>query len=201
MAIDYPYSSIVDMLAYQVKQRPDQRCLLYPHPLRTNSYTSITYKQFDALLNRLAKKLITILPDLNCTRSDIFKTPVISLLANSDVNYLLMIYSLLKLNISVFPLSTRNDAEAIQHLIEKADSNYLFISSQYLTTAEEVKTNFNSSFHIQILDDLYLTDDELVDQRVESSDKPFSGRQPSLNKEDELERAPLIFHRYIVLYR
>lgn len=201
MAIEYPYSSLVDMLAYQVGQRPDQCCLLYPHPLRTNRYMSITYKQFDTLLNRLASKLLTILPDLNDTRSGIFQTPVVSLLANSDVNYLLMIYSLLKLDIVVFPLSTRNDTEAIQHLIEKADSKYLFVSSQYLKTAEDAKTNLNSSFHIQILDDLYLTNDELLHQREEPSDQFFSERQPSLKKEDELERAPLIFHRYMLLYR
>ncbi|CAF0882302.1 unnamed protein product [Didymodactylos carnosus] len=185
--------SIMEMLAFQVRQRPDQCCLLYPHPLHMDSYISITYRQFDTLLNRLANKLLTILPDINDTKSSTFETPVISLLANSDVNYLLMIYSLLKLDIVVFPLSTRNDKEAVQHLIEKTDAKYLFVSSQYLPIANEIKTKLNSSLHIQILDDLYLTDNELIHQCEESSDVHFSV-EISSNNEAKLQQAPLIFH-------
>jgi acyl-CoA synthetase (AMP-forming)/AMP-acid ligase II len=181
MAIHFRFSSITDMLEKQAQSRAHQSCLLYPDQIDPHKYATLTYKQLNEVTNHVAQKFAAQI-ECSCTN----ETPVVCLLANSNVSYLLSIYALLKLNVIVFPLSIRNSDAAIVHLLKNANVSHLFYSNQYSPVAMKIDVKFGSTIKLHSFEEIRIA--ELL-ELGESSFKSTAGM-------DELEQIRIIFHRY-----
>ncbi|CAF0954297.1 unnamed protein product, partial [Didymodactylos carnosus] len=168
-------SAIGQILEYQASQRPNHLCLLYPDlSFNFTQYASLTYAQVNNITNNLAEQFSQYI-----SQKDM---PVVCLLANNNVDCLLMLYALLKLNIIVFPLSTRNSQAAIVHLVNETQASHLFTTEQYSSIAEQFK---DSTTKIVKLDKLNLND---LQQQSTSSFQKWV--------ETEEDRIRMIFHRF-----
>jgi acyl-CoA synthetase (AMP-forming)/AMP-acid ligase II len=181
MNIDFRFSSIIDMLKKQAESRADQVCLLYPDQTDPHKYATLNYKQLNEVTNHVAQKF-SVQVEQNSTN----KTPVVCLLANSNVTYLLSIYALLKINVIVYPLSVRNSDAAIMHLLEKSNVSHLFYAEQYSSVAIKIGIKFGLAIEVLPFEEIHIT--ELV-ELGESTFKPTADM-------NELERVRIIFHRY-----
>ncbi|CAF1427608.1 unnamed protein product [Adineta steineri] len=175
MSVKFRFSSIADMLQKHAQNRSDEKCLYYPNKSQSDSYASLTFKQFNEVTNHLAKRFSNIIRQKETNRN-----PVVCILANSDVDYLLTTYALFKLNVVVFPLSIRNSDAAIKHLLEKSNASYLFYSKAFSSVA----TTFDSIINLHQMEELNIS--ELLDYK-ESSFKPEIDT-------DEIDRICIIFH-------
>ena len=178
--MQFRFSSITDMLEKQAQLRAHQDCLLYPDQTDSHKYATLTYKQLNEVTNHIAEKFAA---QIQCSSSN--ETPVVCLLANSDVSYLLSIYALLKLNVIVFPLSIRNSDAALVHLLKNSKASYLFYSNQYSAVTTKINVEFGSAIKLHSLEEVRIA--ELL-HLGESSFKPTSAV-------DEVEQVRIIFHR------
>ncbi|CAF0959524.1 unnamed protein product [Didymodactylos carnosus] len=136
---------IGQIFEYQALKRPKQACLLYSDSVhKFSQYSSLTYKQVNDITNNLAQQFSQHISQMNNT--------VVCLLANNSVDYLLTLYALLKLNVTVFPLSTRNSPAAIVDLVIKTKASHLFISEQYWSIVEQLKNLTLESVKLDELD-------------------------------------------------
>jgi acyl-CoA synthetase (AMP-forming)/AMP-acid ligase II len=176
MATELRFTSIADMLNKHAQNQPNKQCLYYPDQSQLHTYATLTFKQFNEYTDHLAEKFSDIVGQ-NQTN----ETPVVCLLANSNANYLLTIYALFKLNVTVFPLSIRNSNAAIKHLLEKSNASYLFYSGEFSSTA----TSFGSSVTLYQMEEM-------------NFNQPLTHRQStfrSTTDTNELDRICIIFHR------
>jgi acyl-CoA synthetase (AMP-forming)/AMP-acid ligase II len=181
MTIHFRFSSITGMLQEQAQSRAHQTCLLYPDQTDPHTYATLTYKQLNEVTNHIAQKFAA---QVECSPTN--EVPIVCLLANSNVSYLLSIYALLKLNVIVYPLSIRNSDAAILHLLENSHVSHLFYSNQYSPVVMKIDAKFGSTIKLHLFEEIRIA--ELL-ELGESSFKPTAAM-------DELEQVRIIFHRY-----
>ncbi|CAF1303367.1 unnamed protein product [Rotaria sordida] len=131
-----PFSSIGGALEYQAETIPEKTAVLYPDP-NTNSteYASLTYRQFNNVVNSLAEKLSKYFPFSPSNESI-----TCALLSVGGIEYLLSQYALLKINnVIIFPISARNSQAAVEHLLRETKTSFLLITSQYLPMIKTIE--------------------------------------------------------------
>jgi acyl-CoA synthetase (AMP-forming)/AMP-acid ligase II len=129
------FSSITEMLNKQAENHSDRLCVYYPDRTDWQTYATLTYKQFNDVTNHMAQEYSNII-----SQNQTNETSVVCLLANSSIDYLLIMYALLKLDVIVYPLSIRNSEAATMHLLEESNVSYLFYSDEFLSISEKVAT-------------------------------------------------------------
>ena len=177
------FTSIADMLNKQATYRSDRVCLYYPDQSDPHTYATLTYQQLNEVTNHLAHKYSVVI-DENQKQ----EVPIVCLLANSSVDYLLTIYALLKLDVIVYPLSIRNSEAAIMHLLEKSNVSHLFYSDDYASTSVQVVKKFGSTINLYRM--MVIPIAELA-ECGESTFKPTK-------ETDQLDQIRMIFHRYVL---
>ena len=178
MAAELRFSSIADMLEKHAKNRPDHPCLYYPDQADSDTYATLTYKQLNEVTNYLAEKFSAVLGQFQTN-----ECPVVCLLANSNVNYLLTIYALFKLDVVVFPLSIRNSEAATKHLLEITKASYLFYSDEFSAMVK----SFDSETRLYQMEEMTIA--ELI-----THEKSTFRSSADINKLDQIQ---IIFHRLI----
>lgn len=168
------------MLNKRAQDCPDHICLYYPDQEKSHTYSTLTYKQFNEATNHLAQKFLMILD-----KDETDETPIVCLLANSDINYLLTIYALFKLNVIIYPLSIRNSEAAIIHLLEKSNVSHLFYSDEFSSIASNVRIEFGSKVSLHQMKEINVV------QLVSYGKSSFESKADI----DELDRIRMIFHR------
>ncbi|CAF1244485.1 unnamed protein product [Didymodactylos carnosus] len=176
-----PYKSIANILEHQSFKRPDKLSLLYPDPADSTQYLSLTYRQLNRITNYLSSKLSNHFVSLPTTT-------VVCILGNSDVRYLLMIYSLLKIkNIIVFPLSINNSKGAYEHLLNVTCATHLFTTEEYYDRIQDINyalkvIKFDLEFNISDFSTIG-NDETILDHKDYVDDS-----------HDELDRIKIILH-------
>ena len=124
-----PFSSIAGALEYQAQTRPEKTAILYPDPSKdSREYTSLTYRQYNNVVNDVADKISKYLP---CSSSD--ESVTCGLLAVGGIEYIVSQYALLKVpNAIMFPISARNSQAAIEHLMRETKTVLLITTLAYL---------------------------------------------------------------------
>ena len=181
MTTNLRFLSITDMLHRQAQDRSDHICFYYPNPTDPYAYATLTYKQFNDITNRLAQKLMGL---FNLNQND--EVPVVALLSNSSVSYLLTIYALVKLHVIIYPLSIRNSEAAIMHLLKQSNVIHLFYSNDFSVMADKVRTNLSSV-------ESHLIKDISIVELLQCKELTF---ELKLNI-NELDQVSFIMHRYI----
>ena len=180
MSDNFRFSSIIDMLEKQAESLSNQVCLLYPNQTNPKIYATLTYKQLNEVTNHIAEKCFS---HINSNSSG--KKMVICCLANSNVNYLLSIIALLKLEVIVFSLSIRNSEAALIHLLEKSNASYLFYDEQYSSIATKITATFGSTIALHQLENICIS--ELINLE-NSTFKPMTTQH-------DIDQCQIIFHR------
>lgn len=135
-------------------------------------YASATFAQVNNAANYLAGKYAK---QINLSTNE-QKQIVVGLLANNSLDYLLTQYSLVKLGVVVFQLSTRNSKAAMEHLIKSTGVSYLVVGpGQIPIEIDGVKV---------------ITLEEVDMNVVNNTTYPFVSSNENL-----LERVQMIFHR------
>jgi len=94
-------------------------------------YSSATFAQVNNAANYLAAKYAKQINLMSNERQQI----VVGLLANNSIEYLLTQYSLVKLGVVIFQLSTRNSKAAMEHLIKSTGVSYLIVGQGQIPIA------------------------------------------------------------------
>lgn len=181
MSSNFRFSSISDMLNKQATSRPNHVCLYYPDQVNPHTYVTLTYKQLNDVTDHLAQKYSKLIGENQRNA-----TPIICMLANTSVDYLLTMYALLKLDVIVFLLSIRNSEAAIMHLLEKVNVSHLFYSNEYSSMSIKVATKFGSTVKHYRMETIH------INELVECGESMFNSKI-DINQLDQIH---IIFHRY-----
>ncbi|CAF2957194.1 unnamed protein product [Rotaria sp. Silwood2] len=187
-----PFSSIVDALEYQAQIRPEKIAILYPDPNQASrEYASLTYRQYNNVVNNLANKISKYLP---WSSSD--ESITCGLLAVGGIEYLLSQYALLKLpNVIMFPISARNSQATVEHLLEVTKTALLLTTTQYLPMIKIIQQQqqFQSLKVIFLDKDEFIIEDLLKNKDIEC---PTTSDIITLrkNKDKEFNRVIVILH-------
>ena len=189
-----PFSSIAAALEYQAKMRAEKIAILYPDRNRDcREYESLTYRQYNNLVNSLARKIINYLP-LNSAGEAI----TCAILAAGGIEYLLCEYALLKIpNVIMFPISGRNSQSAVEHLLKETKTRLLLTTSEYLPMIKLIE----KQEEFQWLKVLFLDEDLFIKEELfKKNDLHEYLPESFLNverrtKEEELNRVVVILHR------
>lgn len=177
----FRFASIIDMLNKQAETHSNDTYLLYPSEEDPQTYAQLNYKQFNDVTSHLADKL-----SIHVRETPMSTRPVVCLLANNDASYLLTIYALFKLDVIVFPISTRNSEEAILHLLEKSHASYLFYSKEYFSMVPRINATFGSALQLQNLEPVN------IGSIVKLGESKFKSQFDN----NDLDKICIIFHRY-----
>jgi acyl-CoA synthetase (AMP-forming)/AMP-acid ligase II len=176
MATKLRFSSIADMLEKHAQNHSDQVCLYYPDQMESDTYAALTFNQLNNVTNYLAKKFSAVFSQNQSNES-----PIVCLLGYSNANYLLTIYALFKLDVIIFPLSIRNSAAAIKHLLETSNASYLFYSDEFSSKIN----SFDSSISLHRMEEMNIA------QLISHTKSSFELKSDP----NELDRIRIIFHR------
>ncbi|KAJ7199358.1 hypothetical protein GGX14DRAFT_572740 [Mycena pura] len=104
---------------------PVDGSLSYDSPSAPEGYEDITWRQVVNLFDTTARIIRSSLG----AAGDRTPPPVVGILAStSSILYASLLFGTLRAGCPVFPLSTRNSAAAISHLIAESGVNYLLVS-------------------------------------------------------------------------
>jgi acyl-CoA synthetase (AMP-forming)/AMP-acid ligase II len=189
-----PFSSIIGALEYQSEIRPEKIAILYPDPnANSTEYVSLTYKQYNNVLNHLAEKLSKYVP-FNSSDESI----TCSLLAVGGIEYLLCEYALLKFpNVVMFPISARNSEAAVEHLLKETKTRLLLTTSQYLPMIKTIQQQEQfQSLKVLLLDNdgQFKIEELLKNKNVECSPTSLVNIARK-RSEKELNKVVVILHR------
>jgi len=186
-----PFSSIAGALEYQAQMRPEKTAILYPDPNRNSTeYASLTYKEYNNVLNYLAEKIAKNFPSSSSN-----ELITCGLLAVGGIEYLLSQYALLKLeNVIMFPISARNSQSAIEHLLKETKTALLLTTSQYLPMIETIK---QQQQQFQSLKVLLLDSDEFKSEELLKNKDTFTSSINHVRKKsyEEFNKVVVILHR------
>ena len=133
-----PFASIIGALEYQATINADRTALLYPDAQQDyTTYASLTYRQYNNLVDHLAARISTHLPTALAGADEKI---VCGLLGPGGTDYLLAQLALLKLpNVVMFPISPRNSQAAVEHLIRLTNTRMLLTFTPYLPLVETIQ--------------------------------------------------------------
>ncbi|CAF3510938.1 unnamed protein product [Rotaria sp. Silwood1] len=189
---NFPFSSIAEALEYQAQTRPEKTAILYPDPNKdSKEYASLTYKQYNNIVNNLADKISKYLPSCSLDESI-----TCGLLAVGGLEYLLSQYALLKLsNVIMFPISARNSQAAVEYLLQETKTALLLTTTQYLSMIKIIQQQqqFQSLKVIFLDKDDFKTEELLKNKDIECpvTSNIITSRK---DKDKEFNKVVVILH-------
>ena len=195
--LQLPYSTLIGGLEYRAQVSADKTALLYPDANKNyTEYASLTYKQYNNVVNHLANKIYNLLP---ATTSNDASTPAVTcgILATGGIEYLLSEYALMKIpNVVMFPISARNSQAAIEHLIRETKVILILTTRQYVPTLETIQAQEEfGSLKVVVLNEGEFDIEEMLkrkDEECVTAPKALVMREKNVG---DLNKVVMILHR------
>ncbi|CAF4038801.1 unnamed protein product [Rotaria magnacalcarata] len=187
-----PFSSIAGALEYQAQTRPEKPAILYPDSSKNSrEYTSLTYRQYNNVVNDLADKISKYLP---FSSSD--EPVTCGLLAIGGIEYIVSQYALMKVpNVIMFPISARNSQAAVEHLLRQSKTVLLITTLVYLPMVKIIQ----EKEEFQLLKVIVWEQDEFkIEEFIKNKDVEHplisDGIVSSKSKDEILNKVVIILH-------
>ncbi|CAF2089670.1 unnamed protein product [Rotaria magnacalcarata] len=187
-----PFSSIAGALEYQAQTRPEKPAILYPDSSKNSrEYTSLTYRQYNNVVNDLADKISKYLP---FPSSD--EPVTCGLLAIGGIEYIVSQYALMKVpNVIMFPISARNSQAAVEHLLRQSKTVLLITTLVYLPMVKIIQ----EKEEFQLLKVIVWEQDEFkIEEFIKNKDVEHplisDGIVSSKSKDEILNKVVIILH-------
>ncbi|KAG2199975.1 hypothetical protein INT47_000325 [Mucor saturninus] len=173
IASTHGYTKVTDFLSRQFETYNDRPLARY-FVNHASSYGVLSYGEVERLATNLAFKLSHRI------------STVVALLGGHDIDYLILLIALMKLQVTIFVISPRNSVAANVDLLEKTRSGLLITSSKLAGIARASAEGVGGVevFVMESMDIHALLQEPLLDGELDIC----------LDEEDDLNRNVFIFH-------
>ena len=192
-----PFASIIGALEYRAASHAERTALLYPDAQQDyTAYASLTYRQYNNLVDHLASKISNHLPTTSVGADEKI---VCGVLGPGGTDYLLAQLALLKLpNVVMFPISPRNSQAAVEHLLRLTETKLLLTFTSYLPLVETIQElDEFRSLKVLLLD----SDEFHLEKLLSKKDQVCDFEPPAMAMMEKRKRSDHANNVVIILHR
>ena len=189
-----PYSTIIGGLEHRAQASPNKPAILYPDASKNfTEYASLTFKQYNNVVNHLAEKIYKALP----TSTSLDESMTCGILATGGIEYLLSEYALLKIpNVIMFPISARNSPAAIEHLIRETKTILILTTRLHVPVLDKIREQEEfRSLQVIVLNEGDFVIEEMLQRKDDECVTAPEELKMRVKNDGDLSKVVMILHR------
>ncbi|KAJ3555784.1 hypothetical protein NM688_g2384 [Phlebia brevispora] len=148
--LDGSLNLLPGLVDWQAEHNPDRPWAIFPTP-DSQATTSVSFAEFAKASHRVAHAARPI-----TQRADGRDGEVVAVLLQTDsILYIAVLAGLLRAGLVPFPISPRNSAPAVAHLLEKTDCHHILSQEALSSLVSSVQSELSQKSYKLVVDNLY----------------------------------------------
>ena len=193
--LQLPFSTIIGGLEHRAQASPNKPAILYPDANKNfTEYTSLTFKQYNNVVNHFAEKIYQALPVSTLSAGE---PMTCGILATGGIEYLLSEYALLKIpNVIMFPISARNSPAAIEHLIRETKTILILTTRLHVPVLDKIRDQEEfRSLQVIVLNEGDFVIEEMLQRKDDACVTMPEVLKMREKNDSDLSKVVMILHR------